>query len=319
MKDSESSMRVCIILNPNADKGGAHKKRKQIEEACSTHHLSFIIVETDGPLEAIGFARDAVHKGFHAIIAAGGDGTANEVADGLVRGMRDLNLSPDLSPMMGIIPVGRGNDFAWTAGVPKSVQDAVALIASGSSSLIDYGELKGGDFPGGRCFLNGVGIGFEPMVNFIASDFKRVSGMASYVLALLKVIMNYPEAEKLKVVLDSSDTINIETQQMSICNGKRMGSAFIMGPQAVIDDGLFDLVYANKPLKLGRILRLVLRFFKGTQLSTPHFSMKRVKTLRITDERDGIVCHTDGEEVSRGCGSIEIEMFEQGLNFIRNV
>ncbi len=319
MKESVSEVRICIILNPNADKGGARKRRELIEDACAAHALKYIIVETNGPLDAIGFARDAVHKGFHAIVAAGGDGTANEVADGIVRGMRDLNLSPDDAPSMGVIPIGRGNDFAWTAGVPNNIEEAVALIASGNSSLIDFGELKGGMFPEGRCFLNGVGIGFEPTVNYIASDFKRVSGMPSYVLALLKVMMNYPEAEKLKVVLDSNDTINIETQQMSICNGKRMGSAFIMGPEAVIDDGLFDFVYANKPLKLARILRLVLRFFKGTQLSTPHFSMKRVKTLKITDEKAGIVCHADGEEVSRGCESIEIQIFPKGMNFIRNV
>ena len=317
MKERGCAGRICIILNPHADKGGAEKRRSQIEDACNDRKLDYVIMETHAGRDAIGFARSAVHNGFDIIVAAGGDGTANEVLDGMVRGIRECGLTPETSPCLGILPVGRGNDFAWVTGIPDSVEDAVALIASGTSSLTDYGELKGGSFPQGRCFLNGVGIGFEPTVNYIASDFKHVSGMLSYVLALIKVMMNYPKAAKLNVLLDSSDTIEMNTQQMSICNGRRMGAAFIMAPQAVIDDGLLDVVYANRPVGLLRILSLVLRFFKGTQLSTPYFSMQRVRSLRIRDEESGIVCHADGEEVSRGCGEISIEIFPKGLNCIR--
>ena len=317
MKERGCAGRVCIILNPHADKGGAERRRSLIENACREYRLDYVVVETHASRDAIGFARSAVHNGFNTIVAAGGDGTANEVLDGMVRGIRECGLTPENSPCLGILPVGRGNDFAWVAGIPDNVTDAVALIAEGNASLIDYGELKGGSFPQGRCFLNGVGIGFEPTVNYIASDFKHVSGMLSYVLALIKVMMNYPKAAKLKVLLDNSDTIEIDTQQMSICNGRRMGAAFIMAPEAVVDDGLLDLVYANRPVGILRILSLVLRFFKGTQLSTPYFSMQRVKSLRISDEESKIVCHADGEEISRGCENIEIEIFPKGLNCIR--
>ena len=220
MKERGCAGSICIILNPHADKGGAERQRSLIESACREHELDYVIVETHACRDAIGFARSAVHNGFDTIVAAGGDGTANEVLDGMVRGIREGGLTPENSPCLGILPVGRGNDFAWVAGIPDTLTDAVALIAEGKASLIDYGELKGGDFPQGRCFLNGVGIGFEPTVNYIASDFTHVSGMLSYVLALIKVMMNYPKAAKLKVLLDNSDTIEIDTQQMSICNGE---------------------------------------------------------------------------------------------------
>ncbi len=319
MKNGTAQMSVYIVLNPNADKGGASRKRRQIEDAFTKHGIHYVIQETNGPLDAIGFARAAVEEGYRTIVAAGGDGTANEVVDGLIRGVRELSPDDSSAPRMGIIPVGRGNDFAFTAGIPTSIEEAVALIASGVSSPVDYGEVTGGRFPEGRCFLNGVGIGFEPMVNFYASDFKHVTGLASYVLALVKVIINYPRAARLDVLIDDSEQKVFETQQLSICNGRRMGAAFIMGPQAVIDDGYLDVVYANKPLSLTQILRLVLRFFKGTQLSTPHFSMIRVKKIVLKNKNSEILCHTDGEEVSRGCDRIEVQIYPGGVNFIRNV
>ncbi|MDC7244782.1 MAG: diacylglycerol kinase family protein [Sphaerochaetaceae bacterium] len=310
---------LCIILNPNADKGRAGRKQKKIEALCKTYGLSYTILLTKKPLDAINLAKQAVLDGYSTIVAAGGDGTVNEVADGVVRGIRERKLSYARSPVVGLIPIGRGNDFAYSAHVPRSIEKAVELISMEMWNATDYGELIGGRYESGRCFLNGVGIGFEPLVNFMASDFKRIHGMASYLAGFIKVMMNYPKAISVKMVLDSSDTIEIETQQLSFCNGRRMGSMFIMGPQASIDDGLIDVVYANRPLKGREIVRLALRFFKGTQLRSAEFSMKRAQSVTITTADNSIVCHADGEEVSRGCDQIEVRLFPGELKFLRNI
>ena len=310
---------LCIILNPNADKGRAREKQSMIESICKKHNLSFSLVLTEGPLDAINLAKKAVIEGYPTIIAAGGDGTVNEVTDGVVRGIREKKLSFAQSPVLGVIPIGRGNDFAFTAKIPQSIEKAIELISLEQWSATDYGELTGGRFEKGRCFLNGVGIGFEPLVNFAASDLTRVSGMASYLLGFLKVMIHYPKATPISVVLDSSDTIDIETQQLSVCNGRRMGAVFIMGPKAKIDDGLLDVVYANKPLRIGQIIVLAMRFFKGTQLKTSHFSLVRAAKVSLKTTENRLVCHADGEEVSRGCNQIDIQLFPGELKFLRNV
>jgi diacylglycerol kinase family enzyme len=96
-----------------------------------------------------------------------------------------------------------------------------------------------------------------------------------------------------------------------------MGSMFIMGPNAELDDGLLDIVYANKPIQGREILKYAVRFFSGSQLKTDRFSSFRATGVTITAPTDSLPCHADGEEVSRGCRSISVKLFPAGVKFIR--
>lgn len=309
---------IFIILNPRAAKGRALRQRQAIESYFSKENIAVQLVLTEKPLDAVQLAREAVLKGFKTIVAAGGDGTLNEVVDGVVRATRELGLTKIDSPVVGLIPIGRGNDFAYFAKIPKNVKKACALIANANWNALDYGELFGGNFPEGRCFINGVGIGIEPMVNFIASDFKRISGMLSYLLGFIKVLMHFPDPMRV-TIRNGSEEFVCDTQQISLCNGRRMGSMFIMGPEAELDDGLLDVVYANKPVKKNEIMRYALRFFVGSQLKTERFSLFRSTDVTITAQDEILVCHADGEEVSRACRSISVRLFPGELKFIRNL
>lgn len=309
---------IFIILNPEAAKGRALYHRKAIEGYFSKENIPFRLVLSERSQDAIRLAREAVLAGHRTIIAAGGDGTINEVVDGVVRATRELGLSKEESPVVGLLPIGRGNDFAWFAKIPKNLKKACALIASGTWTALDYGELFGGKFPEGRCFVNGVGIGIEPLVNFVASDFKRITGMLSYLLGFIKVLLNFPDPMRV-TVRDGDEEFVLDTQQISLCNGRRMGSMFIMGPEAELDDGLLDVVYANKPVKKSEIIRYALRFFSGSQLKTDRFSLFRSTDVSITAEEDVLACHADGEEVSRACRSISVRLFPGELKFIRNL
>ncbi len=309
---------IFIILNPKAAKGRALHHRKAIEDCFTKQNIPFRLVLSERSRDAIQLAREAVFAGHRTIVAAGGDGTVNEVVDGVIRATRELGLSQEESPVVGLLPIGRGNDFAWFAKIPKNIKKGCALIASGSWSAIDYGELFGGKFPEGRCFVNGVGIGIEPLVNFMASDFKRISGMLSYLLGFIKVLLHFPDPMRVTVRNENEEFV-LDTQQISLCNGRRMGSMFIMGPEAELDDGLLDVVYANKPVKKSEILRYAFRFFGGTQLKTDRFSLFRSTDVSITAEEDVLVCHADGEEVSRACRSISVRLFPGELKFIRNL
>lgn len=303
-----------IILNPHAAKGRAAQQEAQIRELFTQLDFPFEIVRTEAPLHASQLAADALLDGKKLIVAAGGDGTLNEIVDGLMSTAIAKELSFDQLPIIGILPVGRGNDFGYVAKVPRNLKQAVQLIVEQKWQRIDCGKLTGGLFPQGRFFINGVGLGFEPAVNFVASSFTKVSGMASYLLAFAKLMTKYPQPVRVELTNDT-ETISFDTQQISICNGRRMGSAFIMAPYAEINDGLLDICFANQPIKKNQILWYALKFFNGSQMKSSRFSMMRGKKVTVQSAGD-LPIHTDGEEVCRACRHLEVEIFPSALKFV---
>ncbi len=307
-EESRRAPEVCIILNPNAAKGKASRQRDKIETCFTDAGYRCEIVSTKAPQEAVSLASQAVRDGWKLIVAAGGDGTINEVVDGTMRAVEELGLSPEQTPLIGLIPIGRGNDFAFSAGISKDIPTACKRIMEGERRRIDVGIVYGGDFPEGRHFINGVGMGFEPLVNFCAMDFKRVSGMLSYVLALIKILCHYPAPIQLTMKTDNGEE-RLSTQQISICNGRRMGSTFLMGPDAILDDGLLDIVYAAQPIKGSELIPIALLFFKGKQTGHRYFKVQRTKNIVLDAPAGGMPVHADGEVISRNCSSISVELF----------
>jgi len=316
MPQPPQQTKAFIILNPNAAKGKARSAQKSIADCFSRNNHPHEIFLTGEPLHAIDLARKAVLDGYKLIVAAGGDGTLNEVVDGVMRTSKEQGLLPQDMPLIGVLPVGRGNDFAYIAKIPKDIGKACDLIMQQKWIPTDCGELFGGKYPSGRYFINGVGLGFEPLVNFVASDFKRISGMLSYLMGLFKVMMRYPKP--LKVTLESDvGTFTCDTQQISVCNGRRMGSMFLMGPEAEIDDGLLDVVYANTEIKGHEILWYAVKFLRGSQIKSPRFSSFKARNIKI--KASGLLaCHADGEEISRGCEAVSIELYPASVKLIRN-
>lgn len=314
MTEDTSLNETYIILNPNAAKGKAVKQADVIAACFSERNWNVTFVLTTAERHAIALAREAVHEGHRLIVAAGGDGTMNEVVNGIMLGMKDLGLTPEEGPKMGLIPIGRGNDFAFAAGIPKNIKEACEIIMEGHSRPIDIGVVYGGLYPEGRYFANGVGVGFEPLVNFTAMEFKHVSGMPSYVLALIKILLHYPKAIPIMMTHDNGEA-EFTSQQISICNGRRMGSAFIMGPNAIIDDGMLDICYANAPIKGWQLVPYVLLFFKGTQVKKKRFTTLRTTTIKIATPEAQLQVHADGEVIAKGCPEISIALEHHGLYF----
>ncbi|MFA5513496.1 MAG: YegS/Rv2252/BmrU family lipid kinase [Sphaerochaetaceae bacterium] len=313
--DTKSSL--SIILNPHAAKGKASKKKSEIEKILSEKGVSFVLKETTKETEAISLAYNATKEGYKTIIAAGGDGTVNEVVEGISRAVKEMAFSFEEIPSVGILPIGRGNDFAYIAKIPTDLNKAIELILTKKWVATDYGELFGGAFEEGRCFVNGVGIGFEPMVNFAASSYKNVNGHLSYILGFIEVLKNFPKPIDI-TIRGTKEEIHCQSQQISVCNGRRMGSMFLMAPLSEIDDGQFDIVYANKPIAKRTIFRYALSFIRGTQLKYEAFTLKRDTEVTISTKGEkSLAIHTDGEEVSRGCCSIMIKMYPGQLKLIR--
>ncbi len=302
---------ILLIINPNASKGKGKNKARKIKDIFSRHGRNCTIAYTSGKGHAEKLARSGVESGFRTIIAAGGDGTVNEVINGIMRANGREKVK------MGIIPVGRGNDFAWVAGIPDDIEKAVDIIVKGEAKLTDVGFAKGTGKEKGRYFLNGMGFGFEPMVNFKAQDYKHLNGMISYVAAFIHILFNPPKGYNAHVKIDD-DEFDLTTQQFSANNGRRMGSSFLMTPQAEIDDGLLDYMFTKKLYKGFGLIKMAFKFFRGAMVSdSVNFGYGKAHRIEISSEKDMIVSHVDGEEFCRSGKHFEIEILESAIKLYR--
>ncbi len=302
---------ILLIINPNASKGRGRAKAKKIQDIFSRYGRTCTVAYTSGKGHAEKLAKSGVESGFRTIIAAGGDGTVNEVINGIMRAQGHERAR------MGIIPVGRGNDFAWIAGIPEDTEKAVALIVKGEVKDTDVGFARGTSREKGRYFLNGMGFGFEPMVNFRAQDYKHLNGMASYVAAFIHMLFNPPRGFDVNVKIDDEE-ITLRTQQFSANNGRRMGSSFLMTPLAEIDDGLLDYMYTKKIFKGFGLIKMAVRFLRGAMIKDrENFAYGKAKHIEISSPRDLVVSHVDGEEFCRAGRHFEIDILPSAVKLYR--
>lgn len=295
-----------LIINPNSAKGKGRKKAGKIKELFLSNGKSVDIVYTKRAGHAEALAYEGALNGYDAIIACGGDGSVNEVINGIMRSRREVK--------MGIIPIGRGNDIAWNYGIRGNLKDSVMRIVRGGGKKVDVGIVKGGHYPQGRYFLNGNGYGFEPLVTFLAMDFKRINGIISYILAFIRIMLNPPKPYD-AVIKTEKEVSHVLTQQISVSIGRRMGSTFMLAPNAIIDDGYFDLMYTVHPFTRLSLFSAVLRFLRGTHLKDKKdFSSSRVERVWISCKDGGVSSHVDGEIISYGDGSdFLVEIIRQGV------
>ncbi|MCP5100501.1 MAG: diacylglycerol kinase family lipid kinase, partial [Chloroflexi bacterium] len=172
-------MRVKIILNPQADNGRAQKQMAQLH-AIQAQHDNLELVMTEYPGHAEQLARLAVADGFDLVVAAGGDGTAHEVVNGLIQ-------DDQAQARLGIIPIGSGNDLAYALGISTDVPTAVNQLFTGTPHPIDLVRIEDGN---GRLTLadNNIGIGFDATVVIRTEQMSRIRGFLMYLSATLHTI-----------------------------------------------------------------------------------------------------------------------------------
>ena len=242
-------------------------------------------------------------------MAAGGDGTANEVLNGLMQAKASGQVAA-----MGVLCVGRGNDFAFGAGVPAGIDEGCRALAAGRRRTIDVGRVVGGLYPQGRYFGNGVGIGFDAVVGFVAAKMKRLTGFPSYIVAALKTIFLYLKAPLVRIEYDGQ-VITLRALMVSVMNGRRMGGGFMMGPQARPDDGLFDLCIASE-VSRARIFALIPKFMSGTQAAHPAIKMARAQRVVVTAVQGTLPAHGDGETLCTEGHELTMELVAGQIEII---
>ena len=284
-------MRYKVIVNPISGRGNGERSIPLIRQLLAQHGLSYDLVRTERPTHAIALAKQAALDGCDVVVAAGGDGTSNEVLNGLMQAQQ-----AGAEAAMGVLCVGRGNDFAFGAGVPSTVQAGCDALAAGRQRLIDVGWVEGGLVPQGRYFGNGVGIGFDAVVGFEALKMKRLSGFPSYIVAALKTVFLYYRTPLLRIEYGAF-TVTQPSLMVSVMNGRRMGGGFMMAPESSPDDGLFDLCLAAH-VSRARIFPLILRFMQGTQAKHSAITTGRAERVAVTAVEGVLPAHADGETVS---------------------
>jgi len=300
-----------VILNPVSGRGAAEQAAPEIERQLAERGLDFAVVRTERPWHAAELAQQAVRDGVDVVVAAGGDGTSNEVLNGLMLAKTALG---DHKTAMGVLSVGQGNDFAFGAGIPKDLPAACDVLAANKRRRIDVGRVRGGLYPEGRYFGNGVGVGFDAVVGFEAFKLKRLHGFAAYAVAALRTMVIYYPAPVVRVSC-GLEVLSQGSLMVSVMNGRRMGGGFMMTPQSAIDDGLLDLCVAGD-IPRRKVLPLILRFMKGTQAGHPGIRFLRGREVTIEAVRGVLPAHADGETLCVDGQRLDIEVLSQQLDML---
>ena len=259
--------RYQIIVNPISGRGAGLASVPTIRQNLDALGVEYTITQTERPWHAAELTQQAVQDGYDVVVSVGGDGTANEVINGLVLAQK-AGLG---SAAMGVLAVGRGNDFAYSMYIPDGLQAGCQTLVHGQRKKIDIGFVCGGDYPNGRYFGNGVGLGFDAVVGFVAVKMTRLTGFASYIAAVAKTIFLYFDAPTVKIETDR-EVFTLPALMVSIMNGRRLGGGFMIAPQGNNADGLLDVCIVRQ-VSRGRVMTLIPHFLKGTQASQPEVSI----------------------------------------------
>jgi diacylglycerol kinase (ATP) len=303
--------KTTLILNPAAGNGTAGTNFPAIQDRLAAHGFKYDLLRTTGPRDAIRMAREAAEMGAELVVAVGGDGTINEVINGLV--LAKKNGKP--RPALGVIPIGRGNDFAFGMNIMGDVEDAIDDLVKGERRTIDIGRVTGGDYPEGRYFGNGVGMGFDTVVGFEAAKIKWIQGAGSYLVALVQTMFRYSKFPIYEIILDDGETIRQSFMMISVMNGRRMGGAFYMAPDGNPGDGSFDLCLVNEVSKAS-VLLIAAKMMKGTQKEHAQVRMLQARKVVIRTVSGTIPAHADGETLCTAGHDLMIEFCPIQLDVI---
>jgi diacylglycerol kinase (ATP) len=268
-----SAPKVRFLVNPSAG-GSAGRRALPAIRGCLPRGARLVVSRDGADLAAE--AKRAVDEGVNRLVVAGGDGTMHLVVPALI----------GAATCLGVVPVGRGNDFAASLGVPSTVEEAVQLALTGPERLIDVGRAED------HRFAFYAGAGFDSAVSATADGQSRLlPSSITYILATVRTLVRFQSPTAL--VEWEGGRFEGELMFATACNGPRLGGGMLMAPDAEMDDGLLDLVLVRKVSKLA-LLRVFPRVFRGTHVEHPAISIHRTPWVRVRLSH-GTLLACDGE------------------------
>ncbi len=282
--------RIAVILNPAARGERARTLRTRVETLAEGAVLSF----TGRAGEAESLARTAAHAGYDTVVAAGGDGTVNEVVNGIA----------GTGATLGLIPIGTMNVFANELGLPANdLERCWQIIAAGTTREVDLPSANGKHF----VQLAGVGLDAQ-VVQETSRAFKRSFGPLSYIVSAAQIAAR----PRPRLRIESEHAVTEEGSFVLVGNGRLYGGPFPFFKQAVIDDGLFD-VLVFKRLNYLEMMRYLQDVIFSSQITSPEVEYFQTTSLRVSSETP-VPVEVDGELI--GNCPVEFKMLAKGLRVL---
>lgn len=283
-----SSIYAKVIVNPAAGAGKTARLWPQIMGLFQRQGLRFEHELTEAPGHAIEMARIAARNGYDMVVSVGGDGTINEIVNGLYAAgnIKDA--------VLGIVSTGTGSDYIRTIGIPRRYEDACRCFLRPKKLTVDLGvvEYSSNGNMAERLFVNFAGMGFDAeIVRRTTQQYKALGGLPSYLMGTLTTLFTYKNK-------DISLKVDGEEVEKRVCtvvmnNGRYGGGGMFTAPDASINDGYFDVMIVGDMSKPD-LLRSLPRIYKGTHLTHPKVTMKRAKEIEIRSAQP-MQLQADGE------------------------
>ncbi len=284
--------KILVIFNPAARSERAGRLREKIQQLDSRA----VVRLTGGPGDAAGMAAAAVKEGYRTVVAAGGDGTINEVVNGLAGSEVTL----------GLLPLGTMNVYAAELHIPSNrLKQCWDIIRAGHVRRVDLARANA------HCFVQLAGVGFDAQavagVNWQA---KKSFGPLSYVISAAKVAALSPP----RLRIESADGVTREGSFVLVGNGRFYGGRVAVFKQAIIDDGKLDvLVFKN--LGYLDIIRYLQSILMGTHLTLPDIEYFQTRRMTVSSaEGEDVPFEADGELM--GYVPVTFQIIRQGLKVL---
>ncbi|MEO6333510.1 MAG: diacylglycerol kinase family protein [Pyrinomonadaceae bacterium] len=291
-------MLPLVIVNPKSAAGSTRDRWSAIASDLRTHFGPFNVAFTRGPGDGIELARRAAEAGRTFIISCGGDGTINEIANGILRSGKDVEL--------GVLPSGTGGDFRRTIGMPLEVREAALALKDGDTKRIDVGRVAFVDHedkPAERYFLNVTSFGLAASIiervkgstslSWLPMD--SVRGRASFALSTLQEVIALG-ATSVRVKIDDKDERTLQTVNFCVANARFFGGGMKIAPAAKINDGRLDVINIGD-IRTAKIILNAYTLYRGTHLDLPEVKATLAKRIEAKPLRDDQEVHIeiDGE------------------------
>ena len=286
---------IAFIINPISGTQNKKKLPKLIADTLDPQQWLWNIVFTEYKGHAIELSRQYATMGFDAVVAVGGDGTINEVAQGLA----------GTGTAMGILPMGSGNGLARHLGIPVRTQKAIEMLNHSEPIYIDYGMAND------RLFVSTCGTGFDALV---AYDFATAGtrGLKTYVSRVMKDLMGY-RPQEYRIELAGGEVVEHKAFLLTFANSSQWGYEAKIAPKASVQDGLMDVCMMSPQALLGAP-GMALRLFTGNLDSSLFMDTFRAKDL-VLHREDESPFHIDGDPVKMD-KDVRIRIIQDGMRVL---
>lgn len=295
---SDASNLPLVIVNPKSAAGATKNSWAATAADFRAHFGAFQVAFTKKQGDGIELAKRAAENGRKFIIACGGDGTINEIANGILESGEDVEL--------GILPSGTGGDFRRSLGMPTEVREAARVLREGITKKIDVGKIKFLDHDGketSRYFLNVSSFGLSASIihrvktqnklSWLPNDLLR--GKTTFALSTLQEVLGV-EYITVRVSIDGAAEKSLNTINFCVCNARFFGGGMKIAPGAKLDDASFDVVNIGD-IKTAKIILNSYKLYTGSHLELNEVKATSAKRIEVSpvNKDQNIFLEVDGE------------------------